>query len=79
MGFERNTSKLTKTKKATQHPGSALVLPLLQHFSHFTTRLLWLLSSKARATSSFHLHLSLPRGFVWRVYFRPPQSDQKYL
>lgn len=54
-------------------------MPLPQHSIHFTTRLLWLLSSTTRATSSFHLHLLLPRGFVWRVYFSPPHSDQKYL
>lgn len=44
---------------------------------YLTTRLLWLLSSTTRATSSFHLHLSLPRGFVRRVYLCPLQSDQK--
>lgn len=44
---------------------------------YLTTRLLRLLSSTTRATSSFHLHLSLPRGFVRRVYLCPLQSDQK--
>lgn len=36
-------------------------------------------SPSARATSSFHLHLSLPRGFVRRFYFWLYRPSQKYL
>lgn len=49
-------------------------MPLPLHSTQFNTRMFWLLSSAVWATSSFHLHLSLPRGFVWRVYFSLPQS-----
>lgn len=58
---ERNTSNCRNSKQA------AMASAVPKGNTLIRKGLLCLIS--AQATSSFLLHLSLPRGFVWRVYF----------